>query len=320
MVAVRVLSPEEEAAAAADPATGDDPLRQSGSALTPARPPTITPTQISGKPSVVPPPRRMTGARPGLASRPLGLTPVPGPTEFQPTPSPVFGIPATRTGAVLLTRRTALFGIVGGGFLVALVAGLVFLWLNPSPETSSEAAARDPDARAAASLDEPDAAAQPDAEAQTPGAIALATSAKLAPDATTARDPLDAAVDAATPPDAVAGAPAQAAEATITLAGLPPDARITIDGALVGSEFRLPISDKPYELQVLAAGRRPFVQPLRVTGNTTIFVTLLRGPTTVRPHDAGTVAVPPPVPDAGPPRTDTGFAGNPFASNPFENP
>jgi serine/threonine-protein kinase len=310
MVAVRVLSPEEEEQEARNAVTTGQQLR----------PPVITPPHVSGRLSS-PPPRRMTGSRPNLGSGPPRTTPTSLAPELQPGASPAFGIPTNPTGAVLLTRKTAIAGIVGGGLVVALVTGFVVLMLNKTPE--SEARSTAPGADAALTMTEPPA--EPDAAVEAPATVALASSVKLAPDASAPNPPgdvVEAPAEGAATPDAAAAAPPTPTEATITLAGLPPDAEVTINGELVGSEFRLPISDTPYELRVVATGRRPFAQQLRVTQNTTIFVTLLRGSTTPRLRDAGTdtPSGPAPVPDAGSPRTDTGFVGNPFATNPFADP
>jgi serine/threonine protein kinase len=83
--------------------------------------------------------------------------------------------------------------------------------------------------------------------------------------------------------------------ARVTLVGLPPGAVATVDGTAVGAEFVLPISEVLRALRVTARGYEPFVQALRVGGETTIRVQLRR----VR-RGTGPDAVPSSESDGGP--------------------
>jgi serine/threonine-protein kinase len=96
--------------------------------------------------------------------------------------------------------------------------------------------------------------------------------------------PIPSGVPAPAPADTGPAPPAGSAR--VKLADLPPGAVATVDGVVVGAEFELPISEVLRALRVTARGYEPFVQALRVRGETTIRVQLRRARRSTGPGPA----------------------------------
>jgi hypothetical protein len=216
---------------------------------------------------------------------------------------------------VAIGPRRRLSIAVGAGAVLALAAAAL-IFASARPETGASATTVAGYAPRAARELHPAPVTPADAAVVSPtaagGGEPVAPSANPAVPSVVLSSPAVAGINAASAPASpispvADAAPSPPATAKVTLVGLPPGARASVDGAPVGAEFEMEVNDAPHVLKVAVPGRRPFVREFRVQGDTTIEVRMAAagaGPSSRR--DGGGR-----VPDAAP-GNGPGFIANPF--------
>jgi serine/threonine-protein kinase len=237
---------------------------------TPAR--LSAPPRLPGRASRTPVPGRGTPA-----SQPrLSLTPPPiRPAKTSVAPPP---------NAVVLSRWVVFLGATLGVAAVAAGAAALLVVLADRSRGSTDAGADYAVGAGGGSAPDLDALAdrtqslqtrplpEPSLPAVVPAAVPLPVAA-----------PAPAVAPATTAP------PTAAPTVVVRLAGLPADARATLDGRPVEAEFTLEVSQATHELRVTLRSHRPFVHQFRAATDTTIDVRLepLRRPAASPPPATG---------------------------------